>query len=39
MLNLFTAVIVTRTFLHLFVGVAYEALARRKWLLGVQGVR
>jgi protein-export membrane protein SecD len=33
--NLFTAVIVTRTFLGLIVGGFYAPLAERKWLLGV----
>ncbi len=34
-LNLFTAVIVTRTFLHLIVGLVHQPLVERKWLLGV----
>jgi protein-export membrane protein SecD len=34
-LNLFTAVVVTRTFLHLFVATLYQPLVQRKWLLGV----
>lgn len=34
-INLFTAVIVTRTFLHLLVAAFQPALAARKWLLGV----
>lgn len=34
-LNLFTAVIVTRTFLHLFVAALRPTLQARKWLLGV----
>ncbi len=33
--NLFTAVIVTRTFLYLLVGSLYQTLVERKWLLGV----
>ena len=33
--NLFTAVVVTRTFLGLIVGGFYAPLAERKWLLGV----
>lgn len=33
-LNLFTAIIVTRTFLYLIVGVASDALEERRWLLG-----
>lgn len=33
--NLFTAVVVTRTFLGLIVGSAYAPLAERKWLMGV----
>jgi protein-export membrane protein SecD len=33
-LNLFTAIIVTRTFLYLIVGVASDALEKRRWLLG-----
>lgn len=33
--NLFTAVIVTRTFLYLLVGGLYQPLSERKWLLGV----
>ncbi|MFO7323974.1 MAG: protein translocase subunit SecD [Chloroflexota bacterium] len=34
-INLFTAVIVTRTFLHIMVRLLYTPLAERKWLLGV----
>jgi preprotein translocase subunit SecD len=34
-LNLFTAVIVTRTFLHLLAGALHQPLIERKWLLGV----
>lgn len=34
-LNLFTAVLVTRTFLHIFVALFHQPLAERKWLLGV----
>ena len=34
-LNLFTAVLVTRTFLYLIAGTLRESLAKRKWLLGV----
>lgn len=34
-LNLFTAVLVTRTFLHLFVALLHQPLVERKWLLGV----
>ncbi len=34
-INLFTAVIVTRTFLHLLVAAFQPTLAARKWLLGV----
>ncbi len=34
-INLFTAVLVTRTFLHLMVGIARRPLAERTWLLGV----
>jgi protein-export membrane protein SecD len=34
-LNLFTAIIVTRTFLYLIVGLNRDALANRTWLLGV----
>ena len=33
--NLFTAVLVTRTFLHLFVALLHQPLVERKWLLGV----
>jgi protein-export membrane protein SecD len=33
--NLFTAVVVTRTFLYLLVGVMEQPLVTRKWLLGV----
>lgn len=33
--NLFTATIVTRTFLHLIVAFMRSALSQRKWLLGV----
>jgi protein-export membrane protein SecD len=33
--NLFTAVIVTRTFLYLLTGALYKPLEERKWLLGV----
>jgi preprotein translocase subunit SecD len=33
--NLFTAVLVTRTFLHLLVGVLRRSLQERAWLLGV----
>jgi protein-export membrane protein SecD len=35
MLNLFTAVTVTRTFLHILVALFRQPLAQRKWLLGV----
>lgn len=34
-LNLFTAVTVTRTFLHIFVKLLHQPLVERKWLLGV----
>ncbi len=34
-LNLFTAIIVTRTFLHLLVAVLRQPLTQRQWLLGV----
>jgi protein-export membrane protein SecD len=34
-LNLFTAVLVTRTFLYLIVGGLHDTLAERKWMLGV----
>jgi protein-export membrane protein SecD len=34
-INLFTAVIVTRTFLHIILFYTREQLARRKWLVGV----
>jgi protein-export membrane protein SecD len=34
-LNLFTAVTVTRTFLHVFVALLHQPLVQRKWLLGV----
>lgn len=34
-INLFTAVIVTRTFLHIIVAVLQRPLAQRQWLLGV----
>lgn len=34
-LNLFTAVTVTRTFLHVFVRLFHDPLAERQWLLGV----
>ena len=34
-LNLFTAVLVTRTFLHVFVALLHQPLVERKWLLGV----
>lgn len=34
-LNLFTAVIVTRTFLHLLIAILRQPLSRHKWLLGV----
>lgn len=34
-LNLFTAIVVTRTFLYLIVGLSQNAIANRKWLLGV----
>jgi preprotein translocase subunit SecD len=34
-INLFTAVIVTRTFLHLMVGLFRQPLKERVWLLGV----
>jgi preprotein translocase subunit SecD len=34
-LNLFTAIIVTRTFLHLLVFFLRQPIAERKWLLGV----
>jgi protein-export membrane protein SecD len=33
--NLFTAIIVTRTFLHLLVGILRPRLVARQWLLGV----
>jgi preprotein translocase subunit SecD len=32
--NLFTAIIVTRTFLYLIVGLTKNALETRRWLLG-----
>ena len=35
LINLFTAVIVTRTFLHLMVGLFRQPLKERVWLLGV----
>jgi protein-export membrane protein SecD len=34
-INLFTAVVVTRTFLYLFAGGLRQTLTERKWLLGV----
>ncbi len=34
-INLFTAVLVTRTFLHLIVGLLRQTLTERVWLLGV----
>ncbi|MBZ0294470.1 MAG: SecD/SecF family protein translocase subunit, partial [Anaerolineae bacterium] len=34
-INLFTAVIVTRTFLYILVGILHQPLVERKWLLGV----
>jgi protein-export membrane protein SecD len=34
-LNLFTAIIVTRTFLYLIIGLLRNTLENRKWLLGV----
>jgi len=34
-LNLFTAIIVTRTFLYLIVGFAQEQLEQHQWLLGI----
>lgn len=34
-INLFTAIIVTRTFLNILVAVLYRSLVERKWLLGV----
>lgn len=34
-INLFTAVIVTRTLLHIMVGLFQKPLAERRWLLGV----
>lgn len=34
-INLFTAVLVTRTFLHVFVALLHQPLVERKWLLGV----
>lgn len=34
-INLFTAVIVTRTFLHLLVGILRKPIQQRAWLLGV----
>ncbi|MBC7811292.1 MAG: protein translocase subunit SecD [Burkholderiales bacterium] len=34
-INLFTAIVVTRTFLHLIVGFMRQPLTERKWLLGV----
>jgi preprotein translocase subunit SecD len=34
-INLFTAVIVTRTFLHLLVAVLRQPIRQRAWLLGV----
>ena len=34
-INLFTAVVVTRTFLNLFVSVLRQPLKERRWLLGV----
>lgn len=36
-LNLFTAVIATRTFLYVLVGLARPTLEKRQWLLGVRG--
>ncbi len=38
-LNLFTAVIVTRTFLHVIVFATQRTLTQRRWLLGVQSKR
>lgn len=35
LVNLFTAVIVTRTFLHILVALLHQPLVERKWLLGV----
>ncbi len=35
--NLFTAVIATRTFLYLLVGVGQQAIEKRQWLLGIRG--
>jgi protein-export membrane protein SecD len=35
LLNLFTAVIVTRTFLYVIIQYTHEVVNRRKWLLGV----
>jgi protein-export membrane protein SecD len=34
-INLFTAIIVTRTFLHILVALFHQPLVERKWLLGV----
>jgi len=34
-INLFTAIIVTRTFLHILVALLHQPLVERKWLLGV----
>lgn len=34
-LNLFTAILVTRTFLRIFVALLYQPLVQRRWLLGV----
>lgn len=35
MLNLFTAVLVTRTFLHLLLSLLHQPIQKRAWLLGV----
>jgi preprotein translocase subunit SecD len=34
-LNLFTAVLVTRTFIHLLVGFTHDSLVKNKWLMGI----
>jgi preprotein translocase subunit SecD len=34
-LNLFTAIIVTRTFLHIILAIARGAIKQRPWLMGV----
>jgi protein-export membrane protein SecD len=38
-INLFTAVIVTRTFLHILVALLRQPVTERQWLLGLQGAK